>query len=179
MPQKQQVNINEVVNDIRSGMADHELMAKYGLSAKGLRRAFEKLVELRAIGQGELDARSQAAADTVFFKSMRELPRHYLVIPIPIHEIGRHAESAGKIRDITEKGMGVIGIEASVGATKLFSIPPNEFVTVGPFSFKAVCRWIERSGPGDFVGGFAITEISDDGLGKLRQLIRELTFGDD
>jgi hypothetical protein len=178
MPQKLQVNIRDVVNDIRSGMADHELMAKYSLSAKGLQRAFEKLVLIRALAQGEIEARSQSAADTIFFKGMRELPRNYLVIPVPIHEMGRHSETSGKIRDITEKGLGVTGIEATVGDTKVFSIRPDEFVTVGPFSFKAVCRWIERKGPGDFVGGFAITDISGDALEKLRQLISELTFGD-
>jgi hypothetical protein len=178
MPPKQQVSIRDIVNDIRSGMADQELMTKYSLSAKGLQRAFEKLVQVNAIAKGEIDTRSQSAADTIFFKGMRELPRNYLVIPIPIHEIGKHAETVGKIRDITEKGLGITGIEATVGDMKIFAIYPDEFVTVGSLSFKAVCRWMERKGPGDFVGGFAITDISADALAKLRQLIRDLTFGD-
>lgn len=178
MSEKRQVSIREVVNDIRSGMPDHELMVKYSLSAKGLQRAFQKLVEVKAIAQAEIDARSQSAEDTIFFKSMRELPRNYLVIPIPIRANARHAETTGKIRDMTEKGLGIMGIEAKVGETKSFAIDPGEFATVGPFSFKAVCRWIERSNPGEFVCGFAITDISADALEKLRRLISELTFGE-
>jgi hypothetical protein len=177
VPEKPHVNIRTIVNDIRSGMADHELMAKYGLSVKGLHRAFEKLVDLKALTRGDLENRFPSAADSIYFESMRELPRHYVVIPIPIHELGPPQKS-GMLRDITEKGVGVVGIEAKVGETKVFAIYPNEFVTVSPFSFKAICRWTEGKAPGDSVGGFAITEISEDALEKLRQLIGELTFGE-
>lgn len=177
MPEKPHVNIRTIVNDIRAGMPDYELMAKYGLSVKGLQRAFEKLVEIKAIAKNEIEGRFPSAADSIYFESMRELPRHYVVIPIPIHELGRAPKESGMLRDITEKGVGVIGIEAKVGENKVFAIYPNEFVSVSSFSFKAVCRWTEERGAEDSIAGFEITEISDDGLRELRQLIGELTFG--
>jgi hypothetical protein len=82
MTAKRQLNVADIVNDIRSGMADDKLMAKYGLSTKGIDKAFQKLVEIGAVTQADIDGRVQAGDDTVFFKSMREIPRHYLVVPI-------------------------------------------------------------------------------------------------
>jgi hypothetical protein len=177
MREKRRVSMKDVVNDIRAGMADPELMTKYNLSARGLQRTFEKLVAAGAIAESEIEGRFPSTADSLYFENMRELPRHYLVIPIPIYELGRPADVPGKLRDVTEKGVGVIGVKAKVGETKVFAIYPNEFVTVSPFSFEAVCRWNEESGIGDLMAGFEITRISDESLEKLRQLIEELTFG--
>jgi hypothetical protein len=36
MAEKPHINIRTIVNDIRAGMTDHELMGKFGLSARGL-----------------------------------------------------------------------------------------------------------------------------------------------
>ncbi|MFH1117534.1 MAG: PilZ domain-containing protein [Pseudomonadota bacterium] len=178
MSQKPHVAVKDIVNDIRSGVPDHELMRKYNLSVKGVQRAFEKLVLIGAVTRAEIDARGQAAADTIFFQSMRELPRHYLVVQIPIHVIGDNSKTVGKVRDITEQGLGISGVEATVGEEKTFGFYPDEFISVQPFTFKAECRWAEQKGPKDFVAGFQITNITKDGLEKLRQLIQDLTFGD-
>lgn len=178
MTVKRQLNIADIVNDIRTGLNDEGLMAKYGLSAKGIQRAFEKLVEMGAVTKADIESRGQLGDDSVFFRSMREIPRHYLVVPIPVYEMGQYPHAAGKIRDLTEKGLGIMGIQAKVHDTKVFSILPGDFVTVPPFSFKAVCRWMDRREVEEFVGGFEITAISEDSLAKLRQLIQDLTFGE-
>lgn len=178
MTEKRKVPIKDIVNDIRSRMPDHELMKKYNLSAKGIQRAFQKLVQMRAISQAEIDARGQAAEDTIFFESMRGFPRHYLVVQIPIHVVGSDPPKVGKVRDITEEGLGITGVDAEVGETKTFAFYPDEFVSSPPFSFKAVCRWIERRGPKDSIAGFQLTEISQESLDNLRQMIQEFTFGD-
>ncbi len=178
MSQKPHVAVKDIVNDIRSSVPDHELMKKYNLSAKGVQRAFEKLVLIGALTRAEIDARGQTAQDTIFFQNMREFPRHYLVVQIPIHVIGDNSRTVGKVRDITEQGLGISGVEALVEEEKTFEFYPDEFVSVGPFAFKAECRWAERRGPRDILTGFQITSISKDGLEKLRQLIQDLTFGD-
>lgn len=54
---KKKIPAPEVVADIRSGMADAELMDKYRISAKGLQSLFTKLVTGGYISQVELDAR--------------------------------------------------------------------------------------------------------------------------
>jgi hypothetical protein len=83
------------------------------------------------------------------------------------------------VTDVTEKGVGVRGIDAEVGETRTFVISADEFTLVGPFAFEATCRWVNRDGAeGDFLAGFEITKISEDGLRELRNLIRALTFYD-
>lgn len=175
MSHKRQISVREFLNDFRAEMPDCELMRKYGLSARGLRRAFKKLAATGSVNWDEIDNRAQSGDDTVLFHNTRVVPRHCLVIPIPIYEMGSYPETVGQIRDITEHGLGISGIDANLGETKTFSVFPNEFVTVQPFSFKAECRWLEKRGPEDSFGGFQVTEISQESLERLRQLIRELT----
>jgi hypothetical protein len=178
MSEKKHVTVREFVQDIRSGMLDQQLMERYNLSAKGLQRAFQKLVEMKAMSPAEIDSRGQPAEDTIFFNSMREIPRNYLVVPVKIQDLDGNPRTVGTVRDITEKGLGITGIQAEIGESKTFAFVADEFVTVGPFSFKAVCRWMERGRPEGSVGGFEITEISADDMDKLRQMIEDLTFGD-
>jgi hypothetical protein len=186
MNHKAHVSVREIVNDIRSGMPDHDLMAKHKLSSRGLQRAYEKLVNIGALTREEVLGRVPTYDDTVFFsegdepvtfEDMRSLPRHFLVFPIAISDVGSYPESIGRVRDITEKGLGILGIDAVVNETKSFMLLPNDFADVGPISFKAVCRWINKGRSGEVVGGFQITEISDESSERLRNLIQELTFG--
>jgi hypothetical protein len=44
---RHKIGAREAVNDIKSGMSDADLMKKYGLSEKGLKLLFEKLVEAK------------------------------------------------------------------------------------------------------------------------------------
>jgi len=178
MSSKRQVSIREFLGDFRSGMMDYELMRKYRLSSKGLQSAFQKLTNVGALTWNEIDNRPNSGDHTIFFRSTRIAARRHLVIPVPIYEMGSYPESVGRVRDVTEQGLGISGIDAEVGDMKAFSIFPNEFVTVESFSFKAECRWIEKRVPGDMFGGFYITEISNESMEKLRRLIRELKLGD-
>lgn len=45
-----QVPVTEITADLKNGTPDKELMKKYGLSANGLKRVFDKL--LRAMSNG-------------------------------------------------------------------------------------------------------------------------------
>jgi hypothetical protein len=51
------IQIQEVTETIRSGASDFELMDRYGLSAQGVKRLFEKLVAAGEITESELDTR--------------------------------------------------------------------------------------------------------------------------
>lgn len=62
---KPKIKARDVINDIRSGMTDSELMEKYGLSAKGLQSLFLKLLDIKALTQAEIDQRSAAYQKTV------------------------------------------------------------------------------------------------------------------
>ncbi len=177
MSYKRLINIKEFVDDIRSGKSDVQLMEKHRLSAKGLQRAFDKLVKKGSLGQAELDSRKQAYEDSAFFETMRVLARHHLVVPLPIYESGQYPHHCGMVRDITENGIGVTGIKARVDQIKTFWIYPDTFLHIEPFSFRAQCRWTESEASGQFIGGFEIVEISEENRGRLFSLIQELTFG--
>ena len=106
----------EMVRDIRSGMTDFELMEKHDLSPKGLQRAFDELLQSGEIDQAELDGRFPAY-DSVTVQSLREMPRYFLAVAVDIYELG-HPENRGILRDITEKGVGIVGIKAIPGIGK-------------------------------------------------------------
>ncbi len=52
---KQVIIVQDIVRDIISGMTDAELMEKYRLTAKGLVRVQEKLVQNNYLSRAELE----------------------------------------------------------------------------------------------------------------------------
>ncbi len=61
---KKIINVREIVRDIISGMTDAELMDKYRLTAKGLVRVQEKLLEGNHISRSELEWKPMDFDDT-------------------------------------------------------------------------------------------------------------------
>jgi uncharacterized protein (DUF433 family) len=59
------VKARDMVNDIRDGLNDAQLMEKYDLSAKGLQSVFTKLLEANALRRQELDRRIRTGESTV------------------------------------------------------------------------------------------------------------------
>lgn len=55
--QRPSINASDAARSIRSGMDDPALMEKFGISAKGLRSLFRKLVAAGFVEQWELDKR--------------------------------------------------------------------------------------------------------------------------
>jgi len=63
---KRRIDADIALNDIRSGLDDRALMAKYRLSAKGLQSLFNKLIEGGLMDVTELDQRMPTFMGTVF-----------------------------------------------------------------------------------------------------------------
>jgi len=160
--------------DIRSGLGDADLMKKYGLSSKGLESAFSKLINNRILTVEEVYGQRRSGLDTVVIDDMRSLPRHYLTIAVTIYEPA-YPEKKGRLRDITERGVGIIGIESRIGEVKSFVLPCRQFLKVDSIWFEAECRWVEAKRVREqWLTGFQITKISPDDLENLRDLIRLL-----
>lgn len=176
MPPKRTIKAKEIVNDIRARMTDAELMAKYSLSAKGLESIFKKLLKVKAVTRKELYGRFPFLDDTVNLDNVRKIPRNFPAFPLPIYETANmHVE--GSVRDITEKGLQVSGIEARPEETKEFVIRADEFQDIYPIVFQAVCRWTTNgAGTNGSVAGFEITDLSAEGTREIRNLIRSLTL---
>lgn len=72
--QKRKINADVALRDIRSGMTEAELMAKYRLSAKGLQSLFNKLLLAGLIDLEELDLRMPTFMGTMFVSPMPSAP---------------------------------------------------------------------------------------------------------
>jgi hypothetical protein len=157
-------------------MDDGSLMEKYRLSAKGLQRIFEKLVAGGFLTRLELDARVNFNDDTADIEDLRDFPRNYPVLSVSVFE-GNRKGAKGTVRDITEKGVGIVGIEARVHEQKTFFIDAGRLSEFDTIRFDAECRWIKWDcAERRYVAGFEITKISKDALEELREMIGGFTL---
>jgi hypothetical protein len=175
MSSKRTIKAKDIVNDIRAGMNDHQLMQKYRLSVKGLQSIFAKLEDLRAVKHSELYSRTPWYDDTVNVGSMRNLPRNYMALSLTIHE-AENPVNKGIVVDMTEKGVGVTGIEVRENQTGVLVVNSGELADIGSITFEATCRWVRKDEDGTCNSGFEITGISKGDLDKLRHLISELSL---
>jgi hypothetical protein len=176
MPSKRKIKAKDIVGDIRSGTKDSDLMEKYRLTARGLQSIFSKLVEAGVMESQELSGRSLDLSDTVALETVRVLQREEIDFPLPIYDASNPA-NAGIVSDITEKGVGTLGIEALVNEVKTFVIPADEFFMAGRLVFIANCRWVERTeAQGTWKAGFKVIQVSSGDLKGLRKLMEALTL---
>lgn len=175
IPAVRRLSARRIVRDIRAGLRNADLMNRYGLNPKQLRNTFDILLESKAINHGELRNDLSVTPDQLKPINHRELDRYYLDFDLPIVETGP-PEVDGRVRDITEKGVGMIGIPSRVDEVKTFLVLHDEFVLIEPFMFEAQCRWSRQEPDGRCAAGYRITNISAKDLKDLRQLIHLVTF---
>ncbi|MGO9568253.1 MAG: PilZ domain-containing protein [Desulfomonilaceae bacterium] len=175
---KKTLNAKEILADIKAGMNNTALMEKYRLSEKGLQSLFKKLVILKAISHSELYQRSKSSRERIDHIRNRKSPRARLTIRVPIYELESGDE--GILRDISEAGMRVAGVEARVGQPKTFQIPVNMYVESDPLLVRAECKWVElrQGGKEYFVAGFEITHVSESDSETLQNFIGWLLFSE-
>jgi PilZ domain len=176
MADKRQINGKAIINDLRSGMADWELQVKYKLSSQALENILKKLVARNAISHAEL------CESSPFYKDMSDgiKPRAHCRADLPLYVPVRDMESSktGVLRDISEKGLRVAGIEASVGQVKTFQVPVDLFVRAAPLLIKAECKWVEEKGKITpyAVAGFEAVGLSEGDNKLLREFTRLLSL---
>jgi hypothetical protein len=177
IPRKKVIQAKDIVNDIRAGLTEDELMHKYHLSSRGLRSAYEKLLQKRIMTVHEIYGQPRSEGDdTVIVEDMRQLRRHYLTVEVPIY-VADSTETQGLLRDITERGLGISGIQVKAGETKSFVVPTQRFLKIPNVRFEARCLWVNSPrGSQNWSAGFQITRISPKGLVNLRDLIKGLTL---
>jgi hypothetical protein len=160
MDKGQRIPAKQVVLDILSGVGDEGLMARYGLSHRGIERLFKKLLSSNLITQDELYHMSSFYKKKIDKIMSRLHPRADLGIKIPIYDVT--SGTVGLLRDISEKGLRAAGIEAEVGEARTFQIPVDVFINADPLLVIAECQWMKIKGklrkyP---VAGFEIKETS-------------------
>jgi hypothetical protein len=173
---KRTVNVREIVQDIRAGMSDAELSAKYHLNDEQLVALFQQLLHTNMVTKGELYGRSSLHPQTVAFQADNQSSKHYLAFPLPIHDAG-NPSSIGRVRDLSEGSIGIVGIKAAVNQEKNLVIFPEKFVDLPPVSLEARCTWAAKNASGDYLTRFDITYISNKDSTLLQRLIELLTLG--
>ncbi len=177
MPAKRTIRAKDIVNDIRAGMTNLQLMEKYQLSSKGLESLFTKLIEFKAVKDGELYGRVPQADDTVDVDQQRVLMRNYLFVNLPVCEADNESEN-GYVRDVTEKGLQITRLAATVGNGKVLVLKPEGMADIQPFVLEAQCKWVKpATDEEEALAGFEITDISEQGLHELENVIHALTLG--
>lgn len=167
---------DEILQDIRAGNSEAELMEKFGLSRRGLQRVLERLVDSNLITHDEVCERSPSYATKARRREGRRYNRAYLTIPVPIYDA--MSDAVGLLRDISGKGFRIAGIESQVGDVKTFQIPLDLFMQADPLLVVGECRWAKRrAGEREYVvAGFQITNFSETDEQGIRKLINWLLF---
>jgi hypothetical protein len=165
------ISVKQIVADIRGGMDWCGLMARYDLSSHALRKALQRLVEKKAVEASEIPVESAASDDAAASANSRRFERYCLDFQLPVWE-AETPGTTGEVLDITEKGLGVLGLPVSIDETKNLVIFSEEFLEIDQFSLLARCRWVKRAPEsGDYVAGFEICGIHEKDLAELRKVI--------
>jgi uncharacterized protein (DUF433 family) len=168
---RKRVKVKDFIKDFRAGLSDAELTRKYDLSHDALYILLQKLMNMRALKPDELFGDLDIKSGSVSPLNVRELERYYLDFQVVIFDASR-PENKGVIRDVTEKGIGILGISCTPGELRTFVVTPENSPDIEPFLLRAECRWSDIQLEGEFVSGFSIEEISEDDLASLRMLIK-------
>lgn len=175
-PLSARVQLKDVVRDVRAGLTDAELMAKYKASYRELDEVFTRLLEDQLLTRGEIYGRSSFFSETATIETVSESSSHYLAFPIPISD-AIDPKIMGRLRTVGETEIGTVGIAAQVDEIRSFVVFPEKFVDIEPFTFDAKCQWYTRQPEGHYAG-FEITFIKERDLSRLKKMIKALTFGD-
>ncbi len=155
-----------------SGAFDCELTEEFVRRAQGCPRPPERDSHLGLGLLPEDNARSARFGQGTKEMERRRWPRNYLTFSVPVYEAGV-PQNRGLIEDITERGIGVTGIQAGVHETKALVIQSGQVAEV---SFEAICCWSARGEDGGYKSGFEITRIAEEALMTVRDFIRGLTI---
>jgi hypothetical protein len=176
MGRKRQIPALPVVEDIRAGMTNAQLMKRYQISSGMLEKVFKKLQDANMITARDLDGRMLSLQQGVVGDSVREEPRCYTIMRLPITDLD-NLDADCYVKALTEKGLHIINLSTTVGEKKNFLIPASDFADVQPFSFEAECRWTRaQTDTARQAAGFEITRISDEGLQQLRDFMQSATI---
>ncbi|HTY26035.1 MAG TPA: hypothetical protein VMC85_23095 [Desulfomonilaceae bacterium] len=166
-----------IAGDIRSGMTCSELMEKYQFSGSGLREVCRRLLTEGLLESADIEGlKSPSDNGPSLGHERRQISRRSPLLQITVCDRSNEG-SRGIVKDVTEKGLAVRGIEADIGELKTLAILGDDFGLVDPFELEAECRWVGSEGPDEQpVAGFQVITISDQDLQKLQEFIDFVDF---
>jgi hypothetical protein len=171
MTRKKRIRIREFVQDIWSGLSNLQLMEKHRLSPRELRRAFEKLIDLEGVDFTALYRPPIHPEINISDACSRKTERHNIAFRVPIYE-PHSPDVQGAVRNISDQGIGISGIEATPGEIKSFVIESKHPAGIEQIQLHAECRWTDTdSTTSEPVGGFRMTRITRRNRIELQRLV--------
>lgn len=171
MRRKRLISAEQVVRDVRAGITEQELQQKYNLPDHRVRKLFQRLVAAKAVTGSELAEMFPAYKETFASIVEREEPRVGLEVQFIVYDIT--TSSLGLVRDISEKGLRVAGIDCQVGDERTFQLPVDTFMQADPLLVVARCKWVKNRGKTRryVTAGFEIIGLSPHDAKELRNFV--------
>lgn len=168
--------ISEVARDIRSGLSKQKLMEKYHVTPRGLLWISMELIIAGALSGQEVYGKLFSSWSELISLTMRRSERHKVDFYVPLCVMSE-PDIVGSIRDVSERGLGTMGIRAAVGETKTLCILGDSFGEVGSSVMDARCAWSGKDPRGVYLSGFELDETSIAGMQEIQLLIKLSTLG--
>ena len=155
-------------------MTRSDLLEKYTLTDKTLRQVVQKLIAAEG-KRSAFDGPETVIEEPADFLATGEFVRHEVDFDLPVYEAYR-PEIIGKVRDVSEEGISVTGIEASRGDFKNLVVVADDLGQFSSFEFEGYCRWaFTDSVDRVCIAGFAIETISISDARELQKLVHVVT----
>jgi hypothetical protein len=175
-PWKRKISVTQVVRDIRSGASEQELREKYKIAPHRVAKLFKRIVATGVVGESELAERFPAHKAAIFSIYQDRERRAVLAVQLIAYDIT--SSTIALVRDISETGLRVAGIDCSVDEERTFQVPMEPVMQVDPLLIVAKCKWVKARGKimKYSTAGFEITALSErDGL-VLKTLVQSLSI---
>ena len=175
MRRKRKISATQVVRDIRSGITQEELQEKYKIALHRVEKLFKRLVAANAVTESELAERYPSYKEAIAGINQSRNRRVLLPFELIVYDIT--TSSIGLLRDISETGLRVAGINCNVGGERTFQLSVDIFMEADPVLIVAKCQWVKVRGKTTkhATAGFEITDISDDDRMVLKTFVELLS----
>jgi|GEM_PF-962493 len=173
---KRKISATQVVRDIRSGITKEGLQEKYKIALHRVEKLFKRLVAANAITESELAEKYPSYKEAIAGINQSRNRRVLLPFELIVYDIT--TSSIGLVRDISETGLRVAGINCNVGDERTFQLPVDIFVEADPLLIVAKCMWakVRRKTMIYYTAGFEITDIADDDRLVLKTFVELLSI---
>jgi hypothetical protein len=165
-----------IAADVISGLGADQLVAKYQFSEDGLLSVLRVLLRECYISEDDLKTReTDTSADSVII-DLRRLPRRKPATSVLVQDRS-DPRSTYIIRDISEQGLALVGMEAQPNVIRRIAVLGDDFGEVTPFEFEGKCRWscLDKATKLP-AAGFMIAHISPRDLHMLRDFMGRFTY---
>jgi hypothetical protein len=161
-----------LIDDVRGGLTDSEIMQKYNLPAADLREKILHLSRDKVLKYSDIYWRPILYDYGSGDDERRSIPRYPLKLLLPVEERGSLESAPGFLIDVNERGGCLQGVQTEVGARLDLAIYPEGLISAETIGLDAVIQWVEEGEGTPALAGFEIAAISETDLALLKDLIR-------